>query len=134
MARRFGVLIADRDERIDLIEVRDGVFYLRDATAGGVTAFDPRVTEWVFRAKRQYDVKDFTFKARVDRVRFGLRRDYAAVAGTDGIRLYRHEASGANRLVQTVPAQATALAGEGEWLVAYEPARKAVVRYRLVEK
>lgn len=122
------------NERIDLIEVRDDVFYLRDATAGGVTAFDPRVTEWVFRAKRQYDVKDFSFRAKVDRVRFGLRRDYAAVAAEDGIRLYHHEASGENRLVQTVPVQATALAGEGEWLVAYEPARKAVVRYRLVEK
>lgn len=121
------------NERIDLIEVRDGVFYLRDATAGGVTAFDPRVTEWVFRAKRQYDVKDFAFKARVDRVRFGVRRDYAAVAAADGIRLYHHEPTGANRLVQTVPAKATALAGEGEWLVAYEPARKAVVRYRMVE-
>lgn len=122
------------NEKIDLIEVRDDVFYLRDATAGGVTAFDPRVTEYVFRAKRQYDVTNFTFKAKVDRVRFGLRRDYAAVAGVDGIRLYHHEASGANRLVQTVPVQAAALAGEGEWLVAYEPARKAIVRYRLVEE
>lgn len=122
------------NERIDLIEVRDDVFYLRDATAGGVTAFDPRVTEWVFRAKRQHDVKDFAFKAKVDRVRFGARRDYAAVVAPDGIRLYHCEDSGENRLVQTVPAQATALAGEGEWLVAYEPERKAIVRYRLVEE
>jgi len=122
------------NEKIDLIEVRDDVFYLRDATAGGVTAFDPRVTEWVFREKRQYAVTNFTFKARADRVRFGKRRDYAAVATADGLLLYHHESSGCNRLLQTLPVKATVLAAEDEWLVAYEPSHKALVRYRLVEE
>lgn len=122
------------NEKIDLIEVRDDVFHLRDATAGGVTAFDPRVTEWVFRAKRQYEVTNFTFRAKVGRVCLGRRRDYTAVAAPEGIELHHRELSGGTRLVQTVPAQATALAGEGEWLVAYEPERKAIVRYRLDEE
>lgn len=121
------------NEKIDLIEVRNDVFYLRDATAGDVTAFDPRVTEWVFRDKRQRKVTNFAFNAGVDRIRFGVRRDYVAVAASDGIRIYHCEASGANRQVQTLPDTATALAGEGEWLLAYVPSRRAIVRYRLVE-
>lgn len=121
------------NERIDLIEVRGGVFHLHDATDGGVTAFDPRVTEWVFRARRQYDATNFAFTARADRVRLGRGRAYEAVAGPEGIRLYHQDSNGGSRLVQTVPAQATALAGCGGWLVAYEPARKAIVRYRLIE-
>ena len=121
------------NEKIDLIEVRDDVFHLRDATSGGVTAFDPRVTEWVFRARRQYDETDFTFSARTDRVLLGRARAYEAVAGPDGIRLCHLDPNGGRRLVQTIPAKATALAAEGAWLVAYEPARKAIVRYRLSE-
>lgn len=122
------------NEKIDLIEVRSGIFYLRDATHGGVTAFDPSVTEWTLRDKRQRQVADFIFKSRADRTRFGPRRDYAAVVAPDGIRLYHHGQDGEKRLVQTVQANATAIAGEGEWLVTFEPARRAVVRYRLIEE
>ena len=121
------------DERIDRMEVREGVFYIHDEVHGGTTAFDPRITEWVFRKRRQRDADGFDFKARGDRVRFGKNGDYAAVAKGDELRLYRRE-GGALALVQTLPVKATCIAGEGDWLVAYVPEKKALLRYRLSEQ
>lgn len=118
------------DERIDKMEVRDGVFYIHDGVHGGTTAFDPRITEWVFRARRQRDADGFDFKTRGDRVRFGRKRDYAAIAKGGELRLY-HREGGVLALVQTLPVKATCIAGEGDWLVAYAPEKKALLRYRL---
>jgi hypothetical protein len=36
--------------------------------------------------------------------------------------------------VQTLPVKATCIAGEGDWLVAYVPEKKALLRYRLSEQ
>jgi hypothetical protein len=92
--------------------------------------FDPRVTEWVFRAKRMYDEPGGTVVGDGRRVR--LAGGYEAVAEEDAIVLRRIGADGKAEEVCRVPARATHLAGEGEWLVAYEPSRKALVRYRVV--
>ena len=121
------------DERIDRMEVREGVFYIHDEVHGGTTAFDPRITEWAFRKRRQRDADGFDFKVRGDRARLGRTGDYAAVAKGDELRLYRRE-GGALALVQTLPVKATCIAGEGDWLVAYVPEKKALLRYRLSEQ
>ena len=118
------------DERVTAIEVRDGVFRLREEKHGRTVVFDPRVTEWVFRAKRLYD--DPGGKVVADGRRAHLAGGYEAVAEEAGIVLRRLGPDGKAAESYRVPAHATYIAGEGEWLVAYEPARKALVRYRLV--
>lgn len=119
------------DEVVDKIEVRDDVFYMNDKVHGRVIAYDPRVTEWVFRAKRQYDVTNVTVKADSRLVRVGKR--CAAWAKDDALELYERGADKQSRLVTRLPYVATYLAAEGDWLFAYVPERKAILRFKLTE-
>ena len=114
------------DEMVDRIEVRDGVFYLNESKHGRVIAFDPRITEWVFREKRQHDVTGVTVTGDNRRTRLDER--HVAVAADEGIQLLRDGAC-----VQTLPVKATCLAADGDWLFAYVPARKAILRWKLTD-
>ncbi len=118
------------DEQVTAIEVRDGKFRLREEKYGRTIVFDPRVTEWVFRAKRLYD--DPGGKVVADGRHARLAGGYEAVAEETGIVMRRLGPDGKYVESCRVSARATCIAGEGEWLVAYESARKALVRYRLV--
>ena len=124
----FDCIARDWNEVVDRIEVRDGIFHLNEKIHGRVIAFDPRVTEWTLRDKRLYDVTNVSVNADNRRVRVGRR--CAVWARDDGLQLYEHDGEHHNRLVQTLPYRATHLAASGEWLLAYVPERKAILRFR----
>lgn len=109
---------------VDAVEVADGR-RLRYAFAGeeGSWILDPSVTEWVFRDKREYRVPE-----KVARKRTQDRLGGFAVEATAGGIVLR-DPSGA--VACRVPEVATALAAEGDWLVAYVPSKAAILRYRL---
>ena len=104
----------------------DGTFLLRwsDGKTSAAWQFDPRITEWVHRKRRLHPVADNlpdprpANEASID----GLR----AVAEKGEIVLYDGD-----RRVCSYKVAATALAAEGRWLVAYVPALKGLVRFRL---
>ncbi len=110
---------------VDAVEVVDGK-RLRYSFAGeeGSWILDPSVTEWIFRARREYRTKADVVTRKRTQDRLG---GYAVEATEQGIVL--RDAAGA--VVCTVPEVATAIAAEGDWLVAYVPSKAAILRYRL---
>lgn len=120
------------DEEVSGVEVKDGAFYIHEARHGRVIRFDPRITEWVMRDKRQYDVTNVVVKATGHRARLGA--GHAAVIEARGIVLRRQDGSGEGVVEQIIPEKATCLAADGDWLLAYVPSRKAILRYRFRAK
>lgn len=119
------------DECVDAIDVRDGIFYLREARHGRVVAFDPRVMEWVFRARRQYDVTNMVVKSD-GRVAY-LDAQHAVAIEPRGLVLYRQRVPERNVAeLQVIPEAASHIAADGRWVVAYVPKRKALLRYEYV--
>ena len=104
----------------------DGTFVLRwsDGKSSAAWQFDPRITEWVHRKRRLHSVDGGLPDPRPanEAVVGGLR----AVAEKGEIVLYD-----GSRRVCSYKVAATALAAEGRWLVAYVPALKGLVRFRL---
>ena len=83
-------------------------------------SFDPRVTDWKDRAKRMYRTSEPPPARALNEARVGRWR---AVAGGGEIALF----DGAEK-VASIASDATVLAADGRWIVAYSPSRKAVVR------
>ena len=116
------------DEIIDGIEVRDGVFYLNESRHKQVFAYDPRVTEWVFRDRRLRKVENVKVCSNNRKVRIG--RNHAVWAKEEGLCLYERGDDGMIRSIATFPFRATHLAVSGIWLFAYVPEAKAVLRFK----
>lgn len=109
---------------VDAVEVIEG-HKLRYAFAGekGAWILDPSVTEWIFRAKREYRTEETVSRKRTQAKIAGF--DVEATA--EGIILR----NAAGEITYQSPEVATAIAAQGDWLVAYVPSKAAVLRFRL---
>ena len=109
-----------------IVRSSDGGFILRwrDGAKEAAWAFDPRITAWKDRKLRLHPVAvpETPAPPNGEATAMGLR----AVAESDEIVLY----DGARR-VGSYPVSATAIAAEGRWLVAYVPAAKGIVRFKV---
>lgn len=110
---------------VNAAEVVEGkIRYAFEGEEGG-RILDPNVTDWVFRAKRDYPIKE-TVQREPTQDKMG---DFTIAIEDAGIIL--RDKGG--EVVCTVPVAASLLAAEREWLVAYDPEKAAILRYRLVD-
>lgn len=105
----------------------DGAFFLHwsDGKDEAAWRFDPRITEWKDRKKRFHEVEAGRAMRRPAN-EADVGGCVRAVAEKGEIVLYR----GSRRVGSRVVA-ATAIAAEGGWLVAYVPAIRGLVRFRV---
>ena len=103
----------------------DGSFLIAwtDGKKSETWSFDPRITDWKDRARRMFKTSAPPPARPVNETRLGRFR---AVAADGEIALF----DGAAKVAST-PSDATAVAAEGRWLVAYSPSRRAVLRFKL---
>lgn len=110
---------------VNAAEIVDGkIRYAFEGEEGG-WMYDPRITDWVFRAKREYRTEDTVIRDPT-KDKMG---DFSVAIEEKGIVLRDSD----QQVVCTVPENVSLLAAEGEWLVAYNPEKAAILRYRLVD-
>lgn len=108
--------------RVTGIDVDGEKFVMHDAESGENWTYDPAVTQWAMRDRRMFK-SDASVAATAAETQLGKGR---AVAEATEIVVY----SADGRRLATIPEKATALASAGRWLLAYVPAKAAILKYR----
>ena len=80
--------------------------------------------------KRQHDVSGVTVASKGQTAKLG--ECHAAKVTPSGVELYLRTGPGSYVLQDRTKEVASCIASEGEWLVAYVPARHAIYRYRMM--
>ena len=102
----------------------DGTFYYQ--CEDGTWGFDPSITIWTQRHRRMY----LTERKISKKANEAVLGSYLAVAERDELVVRNQSAC----IVFRLPVQLTAVDAEGNWLVGFDPEKRSIRRYRMMEE